>query len=73
MSESVANALKFYGDTETEKFCRTFDKWFDCLNVRNKSEFIRKKKPDLKPYTDPEDERLKVCWYIIICIISYYT
>ena len=49
MSESVANALKFYGDTkttETEKFCCTFDKWFDCLNVRNESEFIRKKKPN---------------------------
>ena len=59
----MANALNFYGDpktTETEKFCRTFDKWFDCLNVRNKSEYIRKKKPNLKPYTDPEDERLKV-------------
>ena len=58
----MANTQKDYGDpktTETE-FCRTFDKWFDCLNVRNKSEYLRKKKPNLKPYTDPEDERLKV-------------
>ena len=66
----MANALKFYGDpktSETEKFCRTFDKWFDCLNVRNKSEYIRKKS-NLKPYIDPEDERLKVCWCIITCV-----
>ena len=64
LSESVANALEFYGDaktTETVKFCHTFGKFFDCLNVRNKSEYIKKKKPNLKPYTNPEDERLKVC------------
>ena len=59
----MANALKFYGNpdtTETERFVRTIDKFFDCLNVRSPNEYIRKRKENLKPYTDVEDERLSV-------------
>ena len=33
------------------------DKFFDCLNVRNTTECTTKRKPDLKPYFDVDDER----------------
>lgn len=65
LSESVANALEFYGDShatysETQKFVRNMDKFFDCLNVRNPTEYIKKRKPNLKPYTETSDPRFKV-------------
>lgn len=63
MSTSVANALAYFGDPktkETEHFIRQFDRFFDCLNVRSLYEWEQKKKEDLKPYTSPEDVRLKV-------------
>ena len=76
MSESVANALAFYGDPntrETERFVRQFDKFFDCLNVRNLEEHRKRRKPNLKPYTDPEDERLTVSimYSCLTCFIKY--
>ena len=36
------------------------DRFFDCMNVRSFSESHQKRKDDLKPYTSPEDSRLKV-------------
>lgn len=60
----MADALGYFGDPatkETEYFVRQFDRLFDCLNVRSLSEWAHKKKPDLKPYTSPEDSRLEVC------------
>lgn len=63
LSTSVANGLDFYGleDTkETEMFVRMFDKFFDCLNVRNTKASVHRRKPDLRPYRSPDDPRLKV-------------
>ena len=63
LSESVARAFEFYGSsetTETEIFVKTFDKFFDCLNVRNLDEHWKRRKPNLKPYTRSDDERLIV-------------
>jgi len=63
LSKSVADGLSYYGDPETkatEKFCRVMDRFFDCLNVRCMDAWKEKKKSDLKPYTDPNDKRLKV-------------
>ncbi len=37
-----------------------FDKFFDCMNVRSRDLWIRKLKPDLKPYTSVDDPRFKV-------------
>lgn len=77
----MAEAFAEHGDpstAETEKFIRNFDHFFDCLNVRNKTEWKRKRKDGLKPYTSVDDVRLKVsfcagcAWYccdliIILC------
>ena len=63
LSETVANALKYYGNPETketERFIRNFDKFFDLLNVRSLEEHKRKNKPNLKPYERADDERLAV-------------
>lgn len=63
LSKSVADGLAYFGvddTTETEVFVRNFDRFFDCLNVRSLSEWSTKRKDDLKPYTSPEDSRLKV-------------
>lgn len=54
LSKSVADAFAHFEDpatTETQIFVRNFDRMFDCLNVRSLSEWRKKKKPDLKPYT----------------------
>jgi hypothetical protein len=62
LSKSVADAFSYYNDpatTETEAFIRRMDRLFDCLNVRNHSEWQQKRKEDLKPYTSPDDSRLK--------------
>ncbi len=50
LSKSVADALAYFDNPateETEKFCRTFDRFFDCLNVRSTKEWVTKRKPDL--------------------------
>ena len=63
LSQSVASAFSYYNDpstTETQKFVSYFDKFFDCMNVRSTTEWRKKKKPNLKPYTSIEDERLEV-------------
>ena len=58
--EMGRSALQYFGDPatrETEKFILMFDRFFDCLNVRSNS---KQRKPDLLPYTSPNDERLEV-------------
>lgn len=46
--------------TETERFCRVFDKFFDCLNTRNLMEAKQKRKSNLRGYFSPKDSRLEV-------------
>lgn len=46
--------------TETERFCRIFNKWFDCMNTRSIIEGHIKRNEDLHPYSSPDDERLQV-------------
>ena len=67
LSKSVADALEYYSEpdtTETQRFIRYFDRFFDMLNTRHLEEGIRKRKPDLAPYRTPDDSRLKVYRYI---------
>ena len=63
LSTTTAEGLRVYGGeemVETERFVRMFDKFFDCLNVRSPDEHQRRLKPNLKPYTRSDDERLTV-------------
>lgn len=67
LSRSVADAMAHYhalhidqDTTETERFVRIFDRFFDMLNTRCLEEGIQKIKPDLHPYRSSEDKRLKV-------------
>ena len=60
LSNSVSVVLKNFGPpdaTATAVFCDMFDKFVDCLNVRNTMEHVTKQKPFLKPYTSVDDER----------------
>ena len=63
-------AFKYFGDpdtTETQRFVSYFDTFFDCLNVRSWQEWVKKRKPNLKPYQSPGDERLVVS--TIDCVV----
>ena len=68
LSEQVAHALertKKEDVSETIKFVRYMDKFFDCLNVTNFNSGIHKKKRFQEPYTSKNDFRLKVYNYLI--------
>ena len=61
LSDSVAVALRqVMGDeaSETSKLCEMMNKFFDCMNVRSLNEHKTRNNPDVKPYTDVNDERL---------------
>lgn len=63
------SALTLYNDeqtSETQKFVKMFDRFFDCLNVRCTSEGRQKRKPDLRPYRDPNDSRITVSIVIML-------
>ena len=73
LSASVSSALALTGKEEfeeTSKFCRMFDKFFDCLNTRRAGEGKQKRKPDLDPYRSDKDFRFEVCSW---CVVYYCT
>ena len=59
LSSSAANLLnKDYPGTEaTAKFCKYFDQFFDCVNVRHLHEGQHKRKDFLAAYESPNDPR----------------
>ena len=60
LSRSVAIALQESGADdvlETAKFCMMINDFFDCTNVRSKTEHVSKRNHLLKPYTSQDDER----------------
>ena len=62
LSKSVSNILYVYYPPETHgtaELCMYMDNFFECLNVRNQYEGIRKKKYSLLPYTDENDVRFE--------------
>lgn len=68
LSSTVGDALLHYNEedtTETARFVKIFDRFFDMLNTRSLKEHIFQRKPDLSPYRTPDDTRLKVS---IVCI-----
>lgn len=63
LSKTVADAFSHEKNDnlrETERFVRNFDRFFDCMNVRNFKEAIYRRKPDLTPYRCSNDPRLSV-------------
>ena len=61
LSSTVPNVLRNYYGEETHgtaELCGYMDKFFDCLNVRNQIERV-KKRSFLQPYTNLNDERFK--------------
>ena len=55
--------MELVGDqemTETIRFVRMFDQFFDCLNVSSLSEGRNTRKTDLYPYRTPNDNRFSV-------------
>ena len=72
LSSSIADAFEYFGDpetTETEHFVRQFDCLFDCLNVRSSTEWCKKRKDSLKPYTSTTDSRLEVSY--TLCYVHF--
>jgi hypothetical protein len=73
LSKSVADLLKTFRElstdnqstsifddtTETERFCRIFNRLFDCFNTRHLYEAQQKRNDDLAPYTKKYDIRLQ--------------
>ena len=62
LSETVANALELTSrntTVETVKFIRHMDKFFDIMNTRNFKESVKKKNENVKPFTSPDDPRLR--------------
>eukprot|EP00112_Aurelia_sp_Birch-Aquarium-sp1_P016687 Seg3808.2 transcript_id=Seg3808.2/GoldUCD/mRNA.D3Y31 product="DNA transposase THAP9" pseudo=true protein_id=Seg3808.2/GoldUCD/D3Y31 len=60
LSDSVGKVLATFGPPDaraTSKFCLMMDGFFDCVNVRNSAECIKKQKPFLKPFSSVDDER----------------
>ena len=61
LSTSVSTALKTYGPdkaTRTAEYCQMFNNFFDCLNVRNTTDFTMKRNPFVKPFYSTDDTRL---------------
>ena len=59
----MVKALDYYnidGASETSRFVDMFDRFFDCLNVKDLNEYKKKKKPNLRLYYNTNDECLLV-------------
>ncbi len=60
LSKSVADAFQYYGNPETAHVRIAYYCTLSSCNVRSVSEWVVKAKPDRKPYSSLDDERLKV-------------
>lgn len=66
LSETIASAIEHLLSTktntykETVEFIRVFNKFFDLCNVKNRVEGIHQRNKNKLPYTNIDDERLKV-------------
>lgn len=61
-SKSMANALRYFNPDgeadELAKFLEMVNDFFDMANTRSTKEHLQKRNPNLRPYQDPNDERL---------------
>ena len=63
LSNSVAEALAMENKphlSETVRFVKTFNKFFDLLNVRSLTEAQIHRNPNVRPYRSVDDDRFKV-------------
>ncbi|CAB3985950.1 Hypothetical predicted protein [Paramuricea clavata] len=70
LSRSVAIALEEADNYEvlgTAEFCRMMNSFFDCTNVRSRTEHIHKKNEFIKPYTSLNDERFE--WLLNVFLV----
>eukprot|EP00794_Sanderia_malayensis_P013454 gene13454-14835_t len=61
LSQTMANILNIFGPAdaaESATFCKMFEQFFECMNVRSLHEGYKKMKPFLLPYKSQDDERL---------------
>ena len=66
-------ALLQFGSADakgTAEYCLMFDKFFDCMNVRNSVEHIHKRKPFLAPYTSVDDDRFS---WLLDTFLPYFS
>ena len=62
LSSTMSSVLTQFDRPEasaTAEYCKTFDRFFDCLSVRSLDEHLRKRKPLLAPFTSTGDNRLQ--------------
>ena len=60
LSSTMSVVLEQFGGNEcieTAKFCKIVDSFFDCFNVRSKTEGVIKRKPNLLPFECQDDGR----------------
>ncbi len=70
LSQSVAITLEEADDDDvlgTAEFCRMMNSFFDCTNVRSRTEHIHKKNEFIKPYTSPNDDRFE--WLLNVFLV----
>jgi hypothetical protein len=75
LSASVSSAFELTGKeefTETAKFCKICDKFFDCLNTRRAGEGKQKRKPDLEPYRSVDDVRFVILVVMFMCLTTLF-
>ena len=63
LSDTVGNALQLTGNAEYMSaidFVKTFNKAFDCLNVKSFGQGVHSRNVNLMQYSSSSDERLKV-------------
>ena len=73
LSSHTSKALLDYGNVdvkETAKFCSMMDEFFDIVNIRNDIEHKTKRKPNLKPFSSPDDPRLS---WLVKDFLGYFT
>lgn len=62
LSASVSAVMTTFSPPDTAataKLCKMVDSFFDCLNVSSTTEYQRKRKPFLAPYTSVQDVRFQ--------------
>ena len=72
LSSTLATVITHHGPpdaSETAKFCKMMDSFFDCMNARSYDEYIRKRKPYLKPYSDQNGFRFD---WLINTFLAYF-